>query len=90
MLILVEYDFVGFSVLLNMLDSSMYIVGDQIKEDHLYGTIVIRKQRFGGRPRREETTRRPKFRWESNIKMDLKLTARGSIKYGHLVQDFFC
>jgi len=90
MLILVEYDFVGFNALLNVLDLFVYTAGDKIKEDHLDGEIVIRMQEFGGRARREETTRRPKFRWKMSIKMDLKLTARESNKYRHLIQDCFC
>jgi hypothetical protein len=55
MLILVECDFVGFNALLIILDSFVYITGDQIKD----GEIVIRMQEFGGRDRREETTMRP-------------------------------
>jgi hypothetical protein len=89
MLILVQYGFVGFTTLLNILDLIVYIAGDQIKEDHLDEETVIRMQVLGGRARKEETTRRPKCRWENNIKMDLKLTARESIKYVHLIQDCF-
>ena len=51
---------------------------------------VIRMQVFGGRARKEETTRRPKCRWENNIKMDFKSTARESLKCVHLIQDCFC
>jgi hypothetical protein len=29
-------------------------------------------QGFGGKTRREETTRRSRLRWEDNIKMDLR------------------
>jgi hypothetical protein len=76
--------------LLNILDLFVYIAGDQIKEDHLDDETVIRMQVFGGRARKEETTRRPKCRWENNIKMDFKLTARESIKCVHLVRDCFC
>jgi len=90
MLILVEYDFVGFNALLNVLDSFVYTTGDQIKEDHLDGEIVIRMQEFGGTARREETTRWRKFGRDKNIEMDLKLAACESIKYGHLIQDCFC
>jgi len=90
MLVLVQYDFAGFSTLLNMLVSFVYIAGDQIKEDDLDEEIVIRMPEFSGRARREETTRRPKCRWENNIKMDLKLTVRESIKCVHLIQDCFC
>jgi hypothetical protein len=63
----------------------VYIAGDQIKEDHLDEEIVTRMQEFGRTARMEETTRRPKCKRENNIKMDLKLTARESIKYVHLI-----
>jgi hypothetical protein len=29
-------------------------------------------QDFGGKVRRKETNRRPKYKWEDNIKMDLR------------------
>jgi hypothetical protein len=92
MLILVQYDFVGFNALLNILDSFVYIrvADEQIKDDHLDEEIVIRMQEFCGRARREETTRRPKCKWENNIKLALKLTARESIKCVHVIQDSFC
>ena len=90
MLILVQYDFVDFNVSLNILDSFVYTAGNQIKEDHLDEEIVILLQEFGGRARREETTRRPKCRWENIIKMDHKLTARDNIKFVQLIQDYFC
>jgi hypothetical protein len=88
--VLVEYEFVGFNALVNILEPFVYIAGDQIKEAHLDREIVIGMQEFGGKARREETTRRSKFRWESNIKMDLKLTVRENIKCVHLIQDCFC
>ena len=51
MLILVQYDFVGFNALLYIyiLDSFVYIAGDLIKEDNMDEEIVIRMQEFGGK-----------------------------------------
>jgi hypothetical protein len=37
--------------------------------------------------RRRETTRRPRSRWEDNIKMDLTETGMGGINWIDLAQD---
>jgi hypothetical protein len=44
---------------------------------------------FGGKARRKEITRRPRRRWEDNIKMDLKEIRYGGTDWIELAQDLY-
>jgi hypothetical protein len=42
---------------------------------------------IGRKTRREETTGRPKYRWEDNIRMDIKEIWWKGLNWMHLAQD---
>jgi hypothetical protein len=44
-------------------------------------------ENFGGKARRKETLRRPRRRWEGNIKMHLREIGWGGMDWDYLAQD---